>query len=186
MKKLILSICTLLVSTYTIAQVTLPQKPHTNYTDLSSEENKYWCAIEGSTGSTIKINHKNLQMGNILFTNGYRFCEYIRLGIGAGVRYYYNNSDIRGTDIKWAFPIFADIRGNILSQDVRSTVPYYALDIGAAIQDGIMISPTIGLRFGRKRSAFLIGLNYEYDQMRFSTKKHQGTNSVLLRLGYEF
>ena len=50
--------------------------------------------------------------------------------------------------------IFVNARGNFISQEVREIVPYWSVDIGGAIRDGFMFTPSFGCRIGEQRSAF--------------------------------
>lgn len=122
---------------------------------------------------------------------GYRFNEYVRVGLGLGARYYFDNNKVRSTLSEWAFPIFLNVRGNFIPTRYRDVVPYYSFDIGVTVRDGFMLRPTVGLRVGRERSAFLVGLGYvgqdlstySRDNLR---KTRRFVNFITLKLGYEF
>ena len=122
---------------------------------------------------------------------GYRFNEYVRVGLGLGARYYFDNNKVRSTLSEWAFPIFLNVRGNFIPTRYRDVVPYYSFDIGGTVRDGFMLRPTVGLRVGRERSAFLVGLGYvgqdlstySRDNLR---KTRRFVNFITLKLGYEF
>ncbi len=122
---------------------------------------------------------------------GYRFNEYVRVGLGLGARYYFDNNKVRSTLSEWAFPIFLNIRGNFIPTRYRDVVPYYSFDIGGTVRDGFMLRPTVGLRVGLERSAFLVGLGYvgqdlstySRDNLR---KTRRFVNFITLKLGYEF
>lgn len=166
-------------------QIRLPQKPsEQKYKEYQTEETGYWCSVEYDAGSSLFFEKKNFQETGLSFTNGYRFNEYLRVGVGAGVRYYFNNNEVRSTDVKWAFPLYANVRGNIMSMDVRNVVPYYSVNIGGIIRDGFYISPTIGLRIGDPRSAFLVGLSYSFEDT--ALRSGSGASMLAIRLGYEF
>ena len=83
-------------------------------------------------------------------------------------------------------PIYANVRGNIISQDNRSVVPYWSFNIGGAIRDGFLVSPTIGIRVGEQRNAFIAGISYGYNEIKGYENGKKGINFVLMRLGYEF
>lgn len=59
------------------------------------------------------------------------------------------------------------------------------------MRDGFMLRPTVGLRVGLERSAFLVGLGYvgqdlstySRDNLR---KTRRFVNFITLKLGYEF
>ncbi len=168
--------------------VTLPERPQNrrNYRDYSLEESGYWTAIEGTVGSTAMFNRKNMPFGGVSWINGYRFSEFLRVGIGIGFKYHLNNDKVKSSSIPWSFPIFADVRGNIVSQQDRSSVPYWSVDLGGEIRGGLYFTPTIGYRLGMSRSCFLLGIGYKFTQSDTWRKGNEGLNSIVIKLGYEF
>jgi hypothetical protein len=82
--------------------------------------------------------------------------------------------------------LYADFRGNIISQQDRSLVPYWSFDIGAEIRNGFFFSPTIGVRIGEGRSSFLVGLNYRYGSVKTWKDDNDMRSMFALKLGYEF
>lgn len=99
----------------------------------------------------------------------------------------------------WAFPVYLDLRGNFLSSKSRRVVPYWSLDAGYTINDGVFVSPTLGLRIGdRTRHHFLIGVNYlgqDADLKAPSLDSRPGLgdgherrfiHALRLKLGYQF
>ncbi len=146
----------------------------------------YWSTVEISFGNTIHLSEKNMQHTELNWINGYRFNEFLKMGIGFGARYYVNNQDMRSSSIRWAFPVFADLRGNFMPQTSRNVVPYWAFDVGGIIRDGFMLSPTLGLRIGEKRSCLLLGLSYTGQTMKRRKGGRHFENVVSLKLGYEF
>lgn len=164
-----------------------------NHKDYMLENQGFWCAGELIGGLSCNTNGKNAQLVELDFVGGYRFNEYIRVGLGVGARYYINNSSLRYKSNAWAMPIFANVRGNIMSTESRTIVPYYSVDLGGTIRDGFMFRPTIGVRFGEPRSAFTVGLSYmgqsmaqfTYDNSK-KVANQKFTSFVALKLGYEF
>ena len=175
-------------------EVILPQKPHRpQYVDHTQSPTGFWCAAEAEGGSTVMLNHVNMQAAQLTYTAGYRFNEYIRVGAGLGVKYYFNhNSRRRGTANSCTFPLFFNARGNFLSQADRSMVPYWSVNVGGVVGDGFFLSPTIGLRFGEQRNSWLLGLSYSLNHI--NTDKLQvppatrltTTSALMLHVGYEF
>ncbi len=167
---------------------------NTSVTDYSSADRGFWMAAELSGGASLRINHRNAPFGELDVTAGYRFCQYLKVGLGFGARYFINNDCLRRSSVPWDFPLYASVRGNFIDETYRTCVPYYSLDAGAAIRDGFMIRPTVGLRFGQPRSAFLLGLSYVgqvvsgYDESvpGLVTDKNRFVSMLALRLGYEF
>lgn len=172
----------------------LPSPDNTNeYIEYTTHDKGFWYAIEAMVGYSFHLNNDNLGLTELNAVAGYRVNEYLRGGIGLGVRYYLNNDKVRYSDINWSFPLFFDIRGNLISSEYRDVVPFYSFDIGGCIRDGFMISPTIGVRIGEKRSAFLLGLSYIGQSMK---EKRAINNAIVanqefvsllaLKIGYEF
>lgn len=169
--------------------IRLPQKPRrAAYHDYSMDDAGFWCAVEGNVGSSLILNHKNTQRGGATFTGGYRLNEFLRFGVGLGVNYYFaGNEDVRTRQSGLTMPVFANVRGNIISHEDREMVPYWSVNVGGSIGDGAFFSPTIGMRFGQPRSAFLLGLNYTLAEVKVRTPDYsKNVNFFALTLGYEF
>ena len=92
-------------------------------------------------------------------------------------------------------PIMINFRGNIIPQDYRTVVPYYSVDVGSTITDGFLLRPTLGIRCGERRSAFLLGVSYMLQVMSGYESKYEpgnlnektlNTSFFGLRIGYEF
>lgn len=165
----------------------LPEKPHTSaYRDYSTADNGYWTAVEIDGGATAMTSKRNMPFVEGAWVNGYRFNEFLRVGIGLGAKYYFKNDDVRAKSSPWVFPLYADFRGNIVSMYNRTVVPYWSADIGSEIRNGFFFSPTIGLRIGEARNAFLIGINYRIGAMDTWKKDNEARSMFALKLGYEF
>lgn len=177
-------------------QVTrLPEVKGTSLQHVYSEDNTgFWMAAEAVGGYSCRLYHSNFALAEIDVTAGYRFNEYLRVGLGFGGRYYFDNAKVRYNSSEWAFPLYANVRGNFMSTEYRTTVPYYSFDLGGTILDGFMMRPTVGLRIGQQRSAFLIGLTYTGQSLKgFSYNEFGGRDPhnrfvsfISLKLGYEF
>lgn len=188
---LIMSLASILLCGTADAQqrdIRLPEKPKTtNYRDYTQETAGFWCSVEIDAGSSVIFEKKNVLAAGFSYTAGYRFSEYLKVGAGIGARYYITNNDCyRSTPIRWTMPIYANVRGNIISQDNRSVVPYWSFNIGGAVRDGFLVSPTIGIRVGEQRNAFIVGVSYGYNEIKGYENGKKGINFVLIRLGYEF
>ncbi len=159
--------------------------------DYTSAGSGFWMAAEASAAYSCRLFNSNFGYTEIDAVAGYRFNEYVRVGLGLGARYYFDNNKVRSTLSEWAFPIFLNIRGNFIPTRYRDVVPYYSFDIGVTVRDGFMLRPTVGLRVGLERSAFLVGLGYvgqdlstySRDNLR---KTRRFVNFITLKLGYEF
>lgn len=142
--------------------VVVPETPkRAPYIDYDTQKKGWWCAVEIMGGGTVDVNYDpHFYNIGLSFINGYRFNQFIRIGIGLAFRYYipainkdyqvydkipglyepknanFEVEDTReGSQYKyhgapWAIPLFIDIRGNLISNDTRMCVPYWAFDIG--------------------------------------------------------
>lgn len=159
---------------------------HTNYKDYSSIDKGFWCAVDLEGGSSVMVNSTNMQYTNVAFTGGYRFSEFLRVGVGLGVRYYVNNGEVRDTDNDFGIPLFANIRGNFISAYDRDGVPFWSLNVGGITNDGFFASPTVGYSFGGRRNNFQIGLSYTIVSFRKYTGTDVAYSYLGMKLGYEF
>ena len=167
-------------------EVNLPSRPQqTNYKGTASEERVFWCSFETEGGTSIMESKPNMQFGNISFTGGYRFNEFLRIGAGLGARIYLNNSTVRNTNSKFGIPIYTNVRGNFISAYERDGVPFWSLNFGGITKEGLFISPTIGYSFGGLRNNFLIGLSYTLTRFENCTLTKQNYSYLSFKLGYE-
>lgn len=161
-----------------------------NQEQFTTYETGVWFAAEALGGYSCHLEGHNMGMAEVDFTVGYRFNQYLKVGIGAGARYYTDQSYLRRSSVKWGMPIYATVRGNLMPGLYRRTVPYWGLEAGASVRDGGFFRPTIGVRVGEPRQAFTLGLSYMGQNI--ATYNSQGekagkyTSFVCLRLGYEF
>ena len=200
-KKVIFIIALVLTAGEMSAQIRLPERPNRpRYVDHSETTSGFWCAAEANIGSSIlfKDGVKDAQRAGLSFVGGYMVNEFLKIGLGIGGLCYFNkNDDLRSTDIKWTMPIYFDIRGNMTSQESRNFLPYWSVDIGAAVRDGFFFSPTIGMKFGEIRDSWLIGISYSIQQIKNWTDQNkkfsphgqttpETVSFVSIKLGYEF
>ncbi len=189
MKKLLFVVLLATLSMGAFAQIRLPEVPNrAKYVDYSVRDAGFWCAAEGSVGSSLHFSNTNLWYGDLTFTGGYRFNEFLRVGLGIGIKGNFSgNDEVRPGKEVVTVPIFLNARGNIISHESREFVPYWSVNLGTALGDGFFLSPTIGLRIGQPRSSFLIGLNYTIGYVDvFRPVYSTGVNFLALKLGYEF
>ncbi len=149
----------------------------------------FWFGFDlyGGISTNVGSKRSNSPVTELDATVGYRFNEYVKVGVGAGVRYYINGENIRYRDADIVFPIYANVRGNIIPSYERKVVPYYSLSVGGVVDDGVMVRPTIGARFGDfKRSSFLLGLSYLGQSMKDPWNENRFQSFVVLSVGYEF
>ncbi len=153
----------------------------------------FFFAVEGNGGYSLNLSGNNIGFGEIDFVGGYRFCDYFRVGAGFGPRYYFGPENARFNVARWAMPLYLDIRGNFIPNEYRNVVPYYSLDFGGTFPDGVMFRPTIGIRVGEARSAFLLGVSYTGQNLKNADidkvtgkLKHKFTSFLSIKVGYEF
>ena len=166
------------------------------YREYRTLDRGFFIAAELSGGYSCRISNPNLGYAELDAVAGYRFNEFLQVGAGVGARYYFNNDEVRYTTIKWAAPLFINVRGNIIPHQYRKVVPYYSVDMGGTFRDGFMFRPSVGLRIGQPRSAFLVGLAYMAQGMdtagwtgeghRVKYKENSVVSFITLKIGYQF
>lgn len=160
--------------------------------DYSEKQTGFWIAAEAGAAYSCRLFHSNFGYTEIDVTGGWRFNEYLRAGIGLGGRYYFDNDAVRKDHSAWGMPIYVNVRGNMIPTQYRDIVPYYSVDLGGTVRDGFMFRPSVGLRFGRERNAFILSLGYVGQHLKTysieNPEKGKGkfVSFVSLRLGYEF
>lgn len=186
----IISVCIFLLSLgNTHAQdrvIKMPEAPSKTHNIADEGGSPIWCAIDVGGGSTAMENKKNVAMVGASYTIGYRISQYLKVGVGLGVLYYPNSKNVRDTEKHLAMPLFVNVRGNILSDDIRRTVPFWSVNVGTSIPDGGFLSPSVGLRIGEKRNAFLISVGYTLRHLKSYQENNSNYSGALLKLGYEF
>lgn len=183
------------VLTYSLTEVNKisysePVKPDikkdSSLLDYASFENGFWFRATLSGAYTLFMTNKNVPLTELDLTGGYRINQYLKAGLGVGFRYYINNSSLRSDNNKWSFPIYATISGNIIDESYRTVVPYYNLDLGGTIRDGFMWRPSIGIRIGQPRSAFILGITYMGQTLEYKNAKNKYCSTLGLTFGYEY
>ena len=107
---------------------------------------------------------------NVIY--GYQISPYFSLGLGTGLRYYF---DAGATLI----PVFADFRANFLNKRVS---PYLSLGLGYSFDAGyhfkgvgFLLNPTAGVSFKvSNKSSLNVGLGYEMQTMDFYGTNYYG------------
>lgn len=151
---------------------TLPEEPNrAKYIDFPSLNEGLWFAAQFTPGIFTDLGF----MAQADLIAGYRFGEFIRAGLGVSPRI---------TGGVFTMPIYADVRGNIISQESRMSVPYWSFDIGYSVgkyYTGIYVSPTVGVRVGMPRNNFIAGVSYILQGV-----PGYAFHGIALRIGYEF
>ena len=163
-----------------------PVSKNTGLNDYATNDTGFWMRTTLQGAYTVFLSSRCTPLTEFDIAGGYRFNQYLKAGIGFGARYYFNNDDLRCSSIDWSFPIYATVTGNIIDDTYRNVVPYYTFDMGGAIRDGFMWRPSIGIRIGQPRSAFLLALTYTGQSLKYKTGSDKYVSSVGITLGYEF
>lgn len=191
MKKIILTLLCATMSIVCTAQENtvnrLPDTPkHPVYKDHTVTQTGYWFSTEGFFGTMADPNSKNLQFIGAQFVNGFRLNEFLRGGVGIGLKHYFKSDDVRTSTTALGFPLFANLRGNLLSQNDREIVPFWSIEAGTEIRTGYYVSPLVGFKIGEQRSSFTVGVSYTMIQMDTKDKDDDIRNCITLKFGYEF
>lgn len=160
-------------------------KAANGYRDYKFYDRGFWASVETEGGYLLSKNN-DAGYAELHFVGGYRLNEHLKVGLGFGARYYINNKVMRYKDYKWSFPLFADVRGNIIPELNRSIVPYYSAEFGAAINDGMFVRPAIGVRFGEPRSSFTLAITYMAQKLKLTPEHYSTTSFIGLKAGWEF
>ena len=152
--------------------ITLPERPkRAKYVDYSVKQTGWWCAAQIGGGYSTTTSDF---FGQFDFVNGYRFSEFLKVGVGISPR----------IGLK-TIPIYAQARGNFISQEDTMFAFFWNADLGYAINGGIYASPSVGMRYGGIRHNFLVNLYYALEGQKTETSD-KPMHLVGLRIGYEF
>ena len=167
-------------------EIRMPESPKATQLNIAEADRGFWCVIEAGGGSTLMEEHKNVGMLEVSYTGGYRFNQYLKVGVGLGVLYYPNGEKVRDSGKKLAMPLFLNLRGNLLSDEIRRTVPFWSVNVGTAMPDGLFLTPSVGLRIGEKRNAFLMSVGYTLRHLKTAVGCCENYSGAMVKLGYEF
>lgn len=177
-------------------QVRMPEEKGlgVKVTDYSEVQKGFFAAAELAGGYSLEINKKNVGFTELDLIGGYRFCDYLRIGLGLGGRYYIGGHNF--CTHEWALPLFVNLRGNFIPNNYYSVVPFWTVDAGTTFPDGFMVRPSIGVRIGQPRSAFVVSLGYMGQTLRLekqdlqagveNSRERKFYSFITLKLGYEF
>lgn len=162
MKKLMLmAVMALGVSVAANAQIgeSKSKRIETTYTTTTTTMNVDKAPFKGYKGMFdlcygIGVGDLESSRFGITTVQGYQFNPYLFVGAGLGVNYYYDDDGVN-------IPIFADARGTLPLNN--SVALFFDFRLGYSVVDieGFYMSPSIGVRAGRK-SAVTLSLGYEY------------------------
>ena len=175
-------------------EVKTPKEPKgAQYVDYSDLDKGWWCAAEAHIGGLWYDEDYGTGIFSLTFTNGYRFSEYLKIGVGIGARYNLNNDpdytlyrNIHKIKAPMSVPLFVNLRGNIISQKSRMCVPFWNADIGYAILDNFFFNAGVGFRVGAKRNNFAMSANFIGQMVNYKLGDTDFGSGILLKIGYEF
>lgn len=173
----------------------LPETPNrAEYVDYPSLDKGFWFAVQlAPAGAFAASSRATFAQADLIL--GYRFGEFFKIGAGVAPRLVIpvNSStsigfppaklsvmERSGIDL----PIILDLRGNIISQESRMCVPYWNVDAGYTLGQGIYASPTIGIRIGQPRNNFIAGLTYMFQY--YGGALNIPAHAVGIRIGFEY
>lgn len=165
------------------------------YTDYANQEKGWYCAVDFSGAASVSRSIPVMGELELSFTNGYRFNEYLKVGVGVGIRSYLGANSTEQRDSKldgnWVIPLFANVRGDFLPQGQRMFTPYWSFDTGYTFGDGFFFTPTLGVKFGGVRNSVVLGISYmgqmiDKTPAGASSPSSFYTNFLCARIGYEF
>ena len=193
MKKLLILIALVVPVLASAQDVILPERPaRTGYVDYWLQDQGFWCAGQSLT-SAVFIGAPQIAVSEqISAVAGYRLSEYIRFGLGVGVKKYINGYPVASTNLPEGLimPIFFDARGSLLLQaTARRLVPYWDFAAGYAVGEGAFASPSLGIRIGGLRHNLLLAVNYTLQQCKAPYLDYNESltlNSFGIVVGYEF
>lgn len=172
--------------------VTMPTEgtEHRLQKDYQAQNTGFYMAGEASGAYSLN-GGKHVSFTELDATGGYRFSEYLRAGIGIGARYYFNAAEVRRHHGKWGMPLYVNLRGNFIPTEERNVVPFWSVDLGATFPDGVMVRPTVGIRVGQPRNAFVASIGYVGQSLKVCPEKLNGKqnklyNFITIKVGYEF
>lgn len=167
-------------------EIRMPESPKNKELNIAEVDRGFWCVIEAGGGSTLMEGRKNVGMLAVSYTGGYRFSQYLKVGAGLGILCYPNGENVRDTEKKLAMPIFLNVRGNMLSDEIRRTVPFWSVNVGTTMPDGLFLTPSVGLRIGEKRNAFLMSAGYTFRHLKTKPGCSANYSGAVIKIGYEF
>ena len=163
---------------------TLPDQPkRAKYIDFPSLDQGLWFAAQ-ATGAMAFGKSASFPIAQVDLIGGYRFNEFIKLGLGISPRLALAGAPGYGfSGEAVSLPVYLDVRGNVISQESRMSVPWWSVDLGYSIPEGFYASPTVGVRVGGPRNNFIAGVTYIFQSVAAANTSY---HAVGLRLGYEF
>lgn len=191
MRKIVLTLALLLPLALGAQEHTgynLPEAPtnRARYIDFPSLDTGLWFAAQLTPAFGFSQSSSG-PLFQLDLVAGYRFNEFLKLGLGLSPRFNpidsagFPFSGVGGSPV--SLPIYLDVRGNMISQESRMVVPYWNVDAGYSLMDGIYLSPTVGVRVGPMRNNFIVGLTYIFQNV---ASWNESYSAVGLRLGFEF
>ena len=125
--------------------------------------------------------YEGLDFLKLNIINGYQLNPYFSLGIGTGLRYYYDADS-------YQIPLFADFRANFINRKVS---PYlavgigYTFDVTAGFESiGLLLNPSAGVSFKiSNKSSLNVGFGYD---MQMYDGFNSSSGAISFNVGISF
>lgn len=186
MKRLVILVCLLLPAAAFSQEIKEPGEPRLQYLNIAEFDRGFWFSVDAEYGGTLMQLQQNTSMLGLNATMGYRFSQFLKIGAGLGALYYMNNDNIRKDKRRFVLPLYANLRGNFLNDDIYHVTPYWSVNVGAVVGDGFFASPMVGVRLGEKRSAFILAVGYSFRMLNALPELTDKYHGMFVKLGYEF
>jgi len=137
-------------------------------------------------GYQVGVGDFSLDRLKLNIINGYQVNPYFSLGLGTGLRYYFNSKKI-------LIPFLADFRASFLN---NSLSPYFYFGIGYSLDSdyhfkgaGMLVNPVAGVNYRiTEKLVMNFGLGYEVQKMKLSSGDPSASNlgAVSFNAGISF
>ena len=141
------------------------------YVHYSDRRTGFWFSAELNVGALMcQFDDKSGTAVNLAMdiTGGYRFSQYLKVGLGLmpGTPIWVSDDE---PDDTFLLPVYFQLRGNFIDDEVRTFVPFWA---------------ALGFRYGQPRHALVMGLAYTARQFEYEPSAAAGTTAAASQLGW--
>jgi hypothetical protein len=164
----------------------LIKEPVKNENSISNNSKVYESGYKGivEMGYQYGVGAYRLNALKVNIINGYQINPYFSLGIGTGVRYYFDEEAA-------LIPIFADFRANLIDNKIS---PYLSLGLGYSFNAtnefkgfGFLVNPTLGVSFKvSDKAALNFGVGYDLQKLKFYEYEDNSLDAISINIGISF
>lgn len=153
------------------------------YTEPCTTSGFYWAIdLNGAYSIRLKSYKHNFTLAEMTGSAGYKFNQYVSLGVGAGYRHYIGPFPrVKGRGHHYSIPVFVDSRGNFIDQEGHRCVPCWGMEVGGAFHDGFLCRPQAGVKWPARgnRPDVRLCVTWTMQTMNTIDRNHMmGTNLV--------